>query len=136
MRGTVRAALLSAVVAAIALPALPASAVTAPLPETVLRLKSIHWQHQSGSIEVTARVKCTGDGTFEWGSTIDQGDSRARNSSNVPCDGDGYLSTLVLDPKRGRFHPGKAEFTLEHTVMNDQMGISSATLEMIRISAK
>ncbi|MCZ3387940.1 MAG: hypothetical protein LH645_02185 [Actinomycetia bacterium] len=134
-----RAALLSAVVAALALPALPAlpaAAATAPLPETVLNVKSIDWQAKTGNLAVTARVKCTGDGTFRWAAAVEQGDVRARNSSNVPCDDDGYFSTLILDPRNERFHPGEAQFTLEQYVENDVSGIGTATLSSIRISPR
>ncbi len=136
MRVTNRAVLLSAMAAALALPALPAAAATAPLPETVLKMKSIDWQPKSGNVAVTARVKCTGDGTFRWAAAVAQGDMRARNSSNVPCDDDGYLSTLILDPRSGRFHPGAAQFTLEQYVENDQAGIGTATLTFIRITPR
>jgi hypothetical protein len=136
MRVTNRAVLLSAMVAALALPALPAAAATAPLPETVLKMKSIDWQPKTGNLAVTARVKCTGDGTFRWAAAVAQGDMRARNSSSVPCDDDGYLSTLILDPRGGRFHPGAAQFTLEQYVENDQAGIGTATLTFIRITPR
>lgn len=136
MRVTNRAVLLSAMVAALALPTLPAAAATAPLPETVLTMKSIDWQPKTGNVAVTARVKCTGDGTFRWAAAVAQGDTKARNSSNVPCDDDGYLSTLILDPRGGRFHPGAAQFTLEQYVENDHVGIGTATLTFIRITPR
>jgi len=136
MRVTHRAALLSAVVAALVLPALPAAAAIAPLPETVLKVKSIEWQPRTGNVAVTARVKCSGEGTFRWAATVDQRDAQARNSSNVPCDDDGYLSTLILDPRDGRFHPGAAQFTLEQYIENDHAGIGSATLKFIRITPR
>lgn len=136
MRVPRRTALLSAIVAALALPVMPATAATAPLPETVLNVKSIDWQAKTGNLAVTARVKCTGDGTFRWSAVIEQGDVRARNSSNVPCDDDGYFSTLILDPRNERFHPGAAQFTLEQYVENDQVGIGTATLSSIRISPR
>ncbi len=78
MRATNRTALLSAVVAALALPAIPAFAYTAPLPETVLKMKSIDWQPRSGNVAVTAKVKCTGEGTFRWAAAVAQGSVRAR----------------------------------------------------------
>ena len=141
MRVPHRAALLSATVAALAFPALafsavPASAATAPLPETVLNVKTITWHAKTGYVAVTARVKCTGDGTFRWAAALDQGGVHARNASNVPCDDDGYLSTLWLEPKNGRFHPGAAQFTLEEYVENDEAGIGTATLTDIRISPR
>ena len=133
MRVSQRAALLAAITTAVLLPALPASAATAPLPETVLKLKTIDWQPRTGNVEVTARVKCTGKGSFQWGVVIEQR-VRARNASKVPCDGDGYRSTLELDPRNGRFHPGAAELTIEQIIIGKDFGIGSATLERIRIS--
>lgn len=132
MRVVRRAVLLSVTIAGLALTSTPAFAATAPLPETVLRLKSIDWQPRTGNVEVTARVKCTGKGIFRWDVTIDQRVS-AHASTRVPCDGDGFLSTLVLDPRNGRFHPGEAGFTLGQIVMNDDAGIGSATYRTIRI---
>jgi hypothetical protein len=136
MRVTTRIGLLTATTAALALPALPAVASTAPLPETVLRVKSVDWQPRTGAVAVTARVKCTGEGSFRWQARLDQGSVRARNSSNVPCDGDGYLSTLVLDPKQGRFHPGRAELGIGGLVTGDGVGAGWLTVEQIRLSPR
>jgi hypothetical protein len=136
MRVTGRVALLTATTLAFLAPALPATASTAPLPETVLRVKSVEWQPRTGSVAVTARVKCTGDGTFRWQAGLDQRDTRARSSSNVPCDGDGYLSTLVLDPRSGRFHPGRAELAIGGIVTGDGVGAGWLTVEEIRLSAR
>lgn len=133
MRVHHRAALLAAITCAVLLPSLPASAATASLPETVLRVKSIDWQPRTGNVEVTARVKCTGKGSFQWGVALEQR-VRARNASDVPCDGDGYRSTLVLDPRNGRFHPGAAVMTTEQIIIGRDSGIGTATLERIRIS--
>ncbi|MEO8106949.1 MAG: hypothetical protein ABI720_06480, partial [Actinomycetes bacterium] len=133
MRVIQRSALLAAVAAVVLIPSLPASAAAAPLPETVLKVKTIDWQPRTGNVEVTARVKCTGKGSFQWGVALEQR-VRARNSSNVPCDGDGYRSTLVLDPRNGRFHPGPAVMTTEQIILGEDVGIGSALLERIRIS--
>lgn len=133
MRVTQAAALLAATTAAVILPTVPASAATAPLPETVLRVKTIDWQPRTGNVEVTARVKCTGKGSFQWGVALEQR-VRARASSNVACDGRGSRSTLVLDPRNGRFHPGEAVMTTEQIIIGKDVGIGAATLERIRIT--
>jgi hypothetical protein len=136
MRVTSRVTLLAATALAFLTPALPAAASTAPLPETVLRVKSVEWQARTGAVAVTARVKCTGEGSFRWQAQLDQRDVRARNSSNVPCDGDGYLSTLVLDPRSGRFHPGRAELATGGIVTGNGVGIGWLTVEEIRLTAR
>jgi hypothetical protein len=136
MRVITRIGLLTATSAVLAIPALPAAASTAPLPETVLRVKSVDWQPRTGAVAVTARVKCTGEGSFRWQAQLDQGNVRARNSSNVPCDGDGYLSTLVLDPKQGRFHPGSAELGIGGLVTGDGVGAGWLTVEQLRLSPR
>lgn len=133
MRVTQRTAIVAAVVAAaLALPALPAAA--APLPKTVLKIKSIDWQPRSGSVEVTARVKCTGKGTFRWDVGLEQKRAKARGSAKVPCDGDGFLSTIVLDPRAGRFHPGAALFTRGAIICGSDACIGFQILERTRIS--
>lgn len=134
-----RTVLLSAIVAALALPvlpALPAAAATAPLPETVLNVKSIDWQAKTGNLAVTARVKCTGDGTFRWSAALEQRNARARNASNVPCDGDGYLSTLMLDPRDGRFHPGRAALSTGGIVTGDGVGAGWLDIQEIRLAPR
>lgn len=133
---TRRAALLLAVIAVLVVPAFPAAASTAPLPETVLHIKSIDWQPKTGNVAITARVKCTGVGTFQWAAAVAQGNLRVRNSTSVPCDGDGYRSTLILNPRNGRFHPGDAELTVQQIVMGGSSGIGTATTEALRISTQ
>jgi hypothetical protein len=134
MRVTHRAAVVAAVVAALALPALPAAA--APLPKTVLKIKSLDWQPRSGDVDVTARVKCTGKGTFRWDVGLEQKRAKDRGSANVPCDGDGYLSTIVLDPRDGRFHPGAALFTHGSITCGSDACIGFQVLERIRITPR
>lgn len=136
MRVKHRAALLSAVVALLALPALPAAAATAPLPETKLKVKSIDWQPRSGNVEVTARVKCTGEGTFRWDVRLEQGRTKDQGSANVPCDGDGFFSTILLEPRTGRFHPGIAALSTGGTVIGDGMGAAWVTVQGIRLDAR
>jgi hypothetical protein len=132
MRARQRAAIVGAVVATIALPALPASA--APLPETVLKIRSIDWQPRSGDVEVAARVKCTGKGTFRWEVGLEQNRVKDRGSANVPCDGDGYRSTIVLDPRTGRFHPGAAQLMRGAIICGSDACIGFQVLEQTRIS--
>ena len=122
-------------VASLALAAPPAAAAAAPLPTTKLRVTSIDWIPRTGNVEVTARVKCTGKGRFTWEVRIDQR-VRARASARVPCDGDAFRQTLVLDPRKGRFHPGRAGFMLGQIVENGQVGIGTATYREIRISPR
>jgi hypothetical protein len=134
MRVTQRTAIVAAVLAALALPALPAAA--APLPKTVLKIKAIDWQPRSGDVEVSARVKCTGKGTFRWDVGLKQKRAKASGSAKVPCDGDGFRSTIVLDPRSGRFHPGEALFTRGSITCGSDACIGFQVLEKIRITPR
>jgi hypothetical protein len=109
---------------------------SASLPKTVLKLRSIEWQRRSGAVEVSARVKCTGRGTFSWQVSLEQKKSRDKGSAKVPCDGDGFLSTIVLAAKHGRFHPGSAEFGYGSVTTGPDSGIGFFVLEHIRISPR
>jgi hypothetical protein len=128
MRVTHRAALLTAVVATLALPALPAAAAIAPLPETMLKVQSIDraasvqvagsglqlrvvsydWVPRSGNLEVTAKVDCPRRvSSASWALKVKQRNS-AKAIQKISCTGEPQRLTLVLDPKNGRFHPGAA----------------------------
>jgi hypothetical protein len=135
MRATARIALLSATVSGLLVlgvsGALPASA--APLPETVLKMKSIDWQPRTGDVEVTSRVKCIGKGTFSWQVSLQQKKARDRGSAQVPCDGDGFLSTIVLNAKQARFHPGPADFSRGSITCGADTCIGFQILQPIRI---
>jgi hypothetical protein len=124
--------LLSAGTAGAASPARTSSS----LPKTVLKIRSIDWQQRTGSVEVSARVKCTGRGTFSWQVSLEQKKARDKGSARVPCDGDGFRSTIVLDAKRGRFHPGSAEFGHGSVTTGQHSGIGFFIVEHIRISAR
>src|SRR6185436_16429821 len=65
-----------------------AAKTSASLPKTVLKIRSLDWQPRSGSVAVTARVKCTGRGSFSWQVSLEQKKARDKGSANVPCDGD------------------------------------------------
>ena len=138
MRASRRFGLLSATVSAIVMVsvfgALPASA--ARLPDTVMKVKSIDWQNRTGNVEVTARVKCTGKGTFSWQASLTQKRSRDRGSARVPCNGDGFRSTIVLDARHGRFHPGKALFGKGSITCGGDVCIGFQTIEPTRISPR
>ena len=113
-----------------------AARTSASLPKTVLKIRSIEWQNRSGMVEVSARVKCTGRGTFSWQVSLAQKKARDKGSANVPCDGDGFRSTIVLDAKRGRFHPGAAEFGHGSVTTGPDSGIGFFVLEHNRISPR
>lgn len=136
LRVVQRSAILVAVVTALALPAIPAFAAAAPLPKTVLKVKSLDWQPRSGNVEVTARVKCTGKGTFRWDVGLEQKRTKARGSARVPCDGDGFLSTIELDPRNGRFHPGDALFTHGSITCGSDACIGFQVLKQTRITPR
>ena len=138
MRATRRIGLLSATVSGLVIlgvsGALPASA--APLPETVLKVKSIDWQPRTGDVEVTARVKCTGKGSYSWQASLEQKRSRDRGSAKVPCDGDGFNSTIVLNARQGRFHPGAALFGKGSVTCGGDVCIGFQTIQPTRISPR
>ena len=113
---------------------LPAIASAAPLPRTVLKVKSIDWQPRTGVVEVTARVKCTGQGRHSWQVSLEQNRARDRGSAKVPCDGDAFLSTIVLQAKHGRFHPGSAVFAKGSITCGSDACIGYQVATPIRIS--
>ena len=113
-----------------------AARTSASLPKTVLKLRSIEWKPRTGSVAVTARVKCTGRGTFSWQVSLDQHKAHDKGSANVPCDGDGFRSTIILDAKQGRFHPGKAEFGHGSVTTGPDSGIGFFVVEQTRISPR
>ncbi|HEX5016900.1 MAG TPA: hypothetical protein VFX15_04880 [Actinomycetes bacterium] len=106
------------------------------LPSTVLKIRSIDWVNRTGVVRVTARVKCTGQGSFRWETALQQKRARDRGSANVRCNGEHSQSTIVLDAHRGRFHPGPAEFMRGSITCGDDVCIGFATLRHIRISPR
>ncbi len=106
MRRLVRAGLMAAAVALLVLPAAPASAGQNDAPDIKWKLRSITLDGYTGNLIVKARVRCDGKGTASW-TTIAVQDLRARGTAPIICDGNGHRSTIVLDPAKGRFHPGQ-----------------------------
>ena len=106
------------------------------LPSTVLRIRSIDWVNRTGVVRVTARVKCTGNGSFRWETALEQKRARDRGSVNVHCNGEGFRSTIELDAHRGRFHPGSADFMRGSITCGGDVCIGFATLRHIRISPR
>ena len=131
-----RAVVLTTSVALLVGPALPASAASSPLPKTKFDVTSIQWHHRTGTVAVTADVKCAGEGTFSWQTSLQQRHARARGSANVPCDGDRFLSTIILDAKQGRFHPGSAEFSKGTVTCATDVCIGLGIGRLIRISPR
>jgi hypothetical protein len=101
-----RAGLMAAAVGLLVLPAAPASAGQTDAPEITWKLRSITLNGYTGNLVVKARVRCDGKGTASWTAIAVQ-DLRARGTADIVCDGDGRRSKIVLDPARGRFHPGE-----------------------------
>ena len=67
------------------------------------------WIPGTGSVHVDAVVTCArgitrASVTFELG----QSGAGARASTKVSCDGRAHRVHLLLDPKKGRFHPGRS----------------------------
>ncbi|MFL6287508.1 MAG: hypothetical protein ACJ73L_03865 [Actinomycetes bacterium] len=109
---------------------------SASLPKTVLKIRSLEWQPRSGSVAVTARVKCTGRGTFRWQVSLQQKKARDKGSATVPCDGDGFRSTIILNAHQTRFHPGNAEFGHGSITTGGDVGVGFFIVEQVRISPR
>jgi hypothetical protein len=127
--------------ALVAFSAVPAQAAThhrtsASLPKTVLKIRSIEWHHRTGTVAVSARVKCTGRGTFSWQASLEQHHARDKGSAKVPCDGDGFRSTIELKAHQGRFHPGPATFGHGSVTTGGDVGIGFFVVRQIRISPR
>jgi hypothetical protein len=131
-----RASVLAVAALVVMIPALPASAAAASLPKTKLNVKSVDWHNRTGTVAVTARVKCKGKGTYSWQVSLTQHHARDRGSAKVPCDGDGFASTIVLDAKKGRFHPGPADFAHGSITCGEDACIGFLVGEKIRISPR
>ena len=105
MKRIIHLALVVASVALVALSAVPASAAKSDAPDLRWKLRSVTLDGYTGNLVVKARVRCTGKGTASWTALAVQ-DLRARGTAPITCDGQGRRSKIVLDPVRGRFHPG------------------------------
>lgn len=117
MRASQRAAIVGALVAALALPMLPAAAAgdRTNVPDATLRVKDVRLNGYTGKVIVVARVSCTGTGTMSWSAQALQ-DLSASGSKDVPCDGVKRRSRLALDPVYGRFHPGPVSLSVGYLV--------------------
>ena len=109
---------------------------SASLPKTVLKIRSLDWQPRTGSVAITARVKCTGKGSFSWQVSLQQKKARDKGSAKVPCDGDDFRSTIMLDAHKARFHPGAAEFGHGSITSGGDVGVGFFIVEQIRISPR
>jgi|1185.fasta_scaffold462406_2 hypothetical protein len=102
------------------------------LPDVKFHLKTLSWDPHTGNVMVTARVRCTGKGSFRWEVGIQQ-KVRARASANVPCDGDGFLASIELHSRNGRFHPGAADLTRGIIICGQDVCIGTESIEKTRI---
>jgi hypothetical protein len=109
---------------------------TASLPKTVLKIRSIDWQPRSGAVVVKARVKCTGKGSNSWQVSLAQKHGRDRGSAKVPCNGEGFRSSIVLEAHKGRFHPGSAIFAHGSITCGRDACIGFQVARTIRISPR
>jgi hypothetical protein len=117
----------ASLLATIALSGTTASAATDDVPDVKVKIRSVTLDGYTGNVVVVARVRCTqtveGVGAASWGATAVQ-DLRARASAAIPCDGDRRRAVLQLDPKRGRFHAGTINMSVE------QVAIGSTSAEV------
>jgi hypothetical protein len=89
--------------------AAPAEAATSG---PTVRDMTFRWIPGTGSVHVLATVKCSPQ-VYRAGVTFELGQSGvgAKASRHVRCDGRAHHLTLILDPKKGRFHPGHADLS-------------------------
>jgi hypothetical protein len=104
-----------------------ASAAVDDVPTVRVKIASTSLDGYTGNVVVFARVRCTpavaGVGSASWMVQAVQ-DRRARASAPIPCDGIRHRSELQLDPKRGRFHRGVVQLTVQ------QQAVGSHTSEI------
>lgn len=93
------------------------------IPDVKVKVRSVTLNGYTGNIVVRARVKCTqvvsGVGTAAWGASALQ-DLRASAGEAIECDGEGRRTKLVLDPRKGRFHPGQVGMTIGWTAFGSK----------------
>ncbi len=106
-----RVGVLVALAGLVLLPAAPASASKADVPELLWKLRSVSLDNYTGTITVKARVRCDGSGTAAWSARALQ-DVRARGTAEITCDGQRRRSKIVLDPANGFFRPGSVSFDI------------------------
>ena len=104
-----------------------ASAAVDDVPTVRVKIGSVALDGYTGNVVVVARVRCTqtvdGIGSASWHVHVVQ-ERRAQAGAPIACDGLRHRATLQLDPKRGRFHPGQVNLTVEQTA------IGSRTIEI------
>jgi hypothetical protein len=94
-----------AVASAITMTAPASAAVHGPL----VRDLHFRWIPGTGAVHAVADITCgknVSNGRFSV--SLGQDSAGATASTRVRCDGLQHHVRLVLDPKRGRFHPGQA----------------------------
>jgi hypothetical protein len=100
-----------------------ASAATDDVPNVRVKIGSITLDGYTGNVVVAARVRCTqtvdGVGTASWHVQAVQ-ELRAQAGAAITCDGVRRRAVLQLDPKHGRFHPGKVNLTVEKTAVGSR----------------
>lgn len=128
-----RRALTTAVLAAGLLVGFMPPASASDLPDTRFRVQSVVLDPSSGTVTVTARTKCTGEGTMRWETSLRQGGSHDRASQDVPCDGVARTQALILESRTGRFHAGQATFMIGDIICGTNICIGSATGSPIRL---
>ena len=97
----------AALVAALASTMLGLTPAAAATSGPSIRHLHFRWIPGTGSVHAEALITCARGVThaqvrFE----LAQSDAGARASTKVRCDGRSHRVNLLLDPKRGRFHPG------------------------------
>jgi hypothetical protein len=99
--------LLLALVASIGV--VPVTSASAAVRGPTLSNVRYEWIPRSGVVKVTAMVRCRKvERNAHWGFELTQGKTTAQDRNSVRCDGEQSRSTLVLNPGKGRFHPGRA----------------------------
>ena len=100
-----------------------AAAAADDVPNVRVKIRAISLDGYTGNIVVAARVRCTekvdGVGSASWNVKAVQ-ELRAHAGAAIKCDGVVRRSVLQLDPKRGRFHPGTVNLTIEQIAVGSR----------------
>lgn len=110
------------------LPSSPALAENASdIPDLRFVVRPASLDLRSGNIAVRIRVTCTQTvpavGTASWYARAVQ-HVTAKGSAVITCDGVPHRSTIVLDPRNGRFHPGNVGLDLQFVAWGSTTGIA------------
>jgi len=90
----------------------PASAGPAPGPS--IRKLDMKWIPGTGSVRVTAVAACEKRvANASWRVVLGQDRVRADKRVALRCDGRGHRVRFTLDPKKGRFRPGRTALAQE-----------------------